>query len=419
MVERKQVWGDKEIEEAKTFIRAFPFIYRRLINCAYDKSRSVCMFTASAWERHVVHALSTLIGLSHHPVKQDGTYSVYVHRNEDFSTDHVAFPESLWDTETIEEKSVSLLHPRASHLRLQFMQEHPHLYYALVSFTDGEEKEVVFSTLSQEERVALHFMSKTFSCIPQTVRMDDHYFVYVSKGGNLPISPRAQRVPLRIGEDQQWEYSIPEHLENIYRDQCVRNAKGETVRFQAGATTRACSYLQYLICTEGLVRSLEVGLAFGVSAMFCAQMHYKMNKNGIHTAIDPFQRSKTHWDSIGLLNIEKSGLNDFFKFIEKPSELALPQLISEEQMFDLVFIDGNHLYDHVFIDAFFAVKALQSGGFLVFDDTDLKPVQKTIQFIRKNYHMMVPVPQGCFDRTFTFQKIDSVDPRVWYFHSHS
>ena len=47
---------------------------------------------------------------------------------------------------------------------------------------------------------------------------------------------------------------------------------------------------------------------------------------------------------------------------------VLPQLLDEQQKFDVIYVDGSHFADDVLTDAINAWRLLQKGGILIFDD---------------------------------------------------
>lgn len=131
-------------------------------------------------------------------------------------------------------------------------------------------------------------------------------------------------------------------------------------------------------------RTLEVGLSFGGSCLMFTASHRDLGHSPMkqHLAIDPFQTSV--WDQCGLLLTTKAGLDEFLDFRPSFSSVLLPQLLSEEMRFDLIYVDGSHLFESVFIDAYFAARLLQDSGVIVFDDSTNPHVQKVLKFLRTN-----------------------------------
>jgi predicted O-methyltransferase YrrM len=143
--------------------------------------------------------------------------------------------------------------------------------------------------------------------------------------------------------------------------------------------------LRQLIIKKKVASSLEIGLAFGGSALTMLATMREIHRDAEfqHTAIDPLQN--TVWDGVGLNLIDKEKLNDRFVFYEQYSCYVLPRLAMEQCKYDLIYVDGSHLFEDVFVDFYFASDLLQVGGIVVFDDCTDAHVAKLIRFVQRNY----------------------------------
>jgi predicted O-methyltransferase YrrM len=128
-------------------------------------------------------------------------------------------------------------------------------------------------------------------------------------------------------------------------------------------------------------KTLETGMAFGMSALFICQA-LQDNGSGTHIAIDPNQVNR--FGSAGLLNIERAGLKDRLRFYPLSSAEALPRLFLEKERLDFAFVDGKHQMDWVLLEFFYIDKMLDVGGHIAFDDLWMPGVRKAISFILKN-----------------------------------
>ncbi|MEM8502679.1 MAG: class I SAM-dependent methyltransferase [Cyanobacteria bacterium P01_D01_bin.1] len=165
-------------------------------------------------------------------------------------------------------------------------------------------------------------------------------------------------------------------------------------------TFQAGSLLYALVREMQPARTIEIGMAYGLSSLFICQA-LSDNGDGRHTAIDPFQERS--YQSIGVLNLERAGLKDIFRFYESPSEEVLPQLVSQKETFDLAFIDGSHLFDNAFIDFFFIDKMVPEGGYIAIDDIWMPAVRKVVSFINKNKPYDLVRPPYSPDTSFTLR----------------
>lgn len=176
--------------------------------------------------------------------------------------------------------------------------------------------------------------------------------------------------------------------------------KGETTgrsgkRFEniaSFSTFNNLHVLRQLHLATKATRTLEVGLAFGGSCLVFTQTHRDLGSSPQrqHVAIDPFQASP--WiDDAGLLATERAGLSGYLDFRGAPSCLVLPELLKTDEKFGLVYIDGSHLFEDVFIDFYYIVRILEVGGIVLFDDSADPHVSKVLRFIRKN--LAEPLPE--------------------------
>ncbi len=184
------------------------------------------------------------------------------------------------------------------------------------------------------------------------------------------------------------------HLREILDSQKVRAADGEELPLHSNIPEAEGELLQEAVRELRPKISLEVGLAYGISAMFICEA---LKETGAvkHIAIDYFQNRPASWKGVGVLNLEKCGYGDMLQLIEKPSELALPELLEEKTRIDFAFIDGCHTFDHCLTDFFYVNRMLNVGGAVAFDDCNSPSIDKVLQYIRKypayeEYKMLKP-----------------------------
>lgn len=175
-------------------------------------------------------------------------------------------------------------------------------------------------------------------------------------------------------------------LDEIYR---TRRAIGRTGRVydQPGAlsTVNNLMVIRALMLERQSAATLEVGLSFGGSALTFAATHRDLQHppSRQHVAIDPVQ--STTWDDCGRLALETAGLQDYVDVREDWSSTALPTLLAAPQRYDLIYVDGSHLFEDVFVDAYFGASLLSENGLILFDDSSDPHVGKVLAFIRSNW----------------------------------
>lgn len=171
-------------------------------------------------------------------------------------------------------------------------------------------------------------------------------------------------------------------LEEIYSTKSVKDGQGNSINpFPTATPYDIGIILNELIQKYNLERTLEIGMAYGLSTLFICQAHRDKGR-GIHTAIDPMQNSV--WKSIGLLNVERAGFADKLRFLEACSDEALPQLVAKGEKLDFAFIDGSHHFDYTLVDFFYVDKLLEVGGYVVFDDIWMPGIRKVVSYILRN-----------------------------------
>jgi predicted O-methyltransferase YrrM len=175
-------------------------------------------------------------------------------------------------------------------------------------------------------------------------------------------------------------------LEEILATQMVVAEDGSRVKIHSGISRSEGELLQSLIKKYDPTITLEVGLAYGISALFICDA-LKVRPETRHIVIDPNQNQSGAggaWNGIGFGNLKRAGFAGFVNLIEEPSYRALPQLERAGQTIDFAFIDGWHTFDFTLVDFFYIDRMLKVGGIVVFDDATWPAVRKVCRFVRTN-----------------------------------
>lgn len=117
------------------------------------------------------------------------------------------------------------------------------------------------------------------------------------------------------------------------------------------------------------VRILEIGSWEGRSTLFFLTYFTQ----GHLTAVDTWGGSEEHkFRELRDMEVRFDGNTAPFRdrlTKRKGSSLhVLPQLLDEEQKFDVIYVDGSHFADDVLTDGINAWRLLKEGGVLIFDD---------------------------------------------------
>ncbi|GAA0238834.1 class I SAM-dependent methyltransferase [Cryptosporangium japonicum] len=162
----------------------------------------------------------------------------------------------------------------------------------------------------------------------------------------------------------------------------------ETVALPA----RDCDLVRDLLVREGARSVVEIGLAFGSSALAVAEALADV-AGSRHVIIDPFQRQA--FDDIGRELLSEAGAA--FELVESPSSVALPQLLGTT--LDAAFVDGSHRFHEVFVDLYYLRKIVRPGGLVILDDDWAPSVRSAVRYYERNLGW-TPIPDAFADGTF-------------------
>jgi predicted O-methyltransferase YrrM len=171
-------------------------------------------------------------------------------------------------------------------------------------------------------------------------------------------------------------------LSEILETGATKTASGNgTIKVHSSISSSEGQFLWKIVRQLDPTVSLEVGLAYGISALFiCGALNARDGTK--HIAIDPHQHEV--WGGIGMANLRRAGYGDIVRLIEAPSYRALAELESCGRRIDFAFIDGWHTFDFTLVDFFFIDRMLKVGGVVAFDDASWRAVRKVCRFVKTN-----------------------------------
>jgi predicted O-methyltransferase YrrM len=174
---------------------------------------------------------------------------------------------------------------------------------------------------------------------------------------------------------------LSEYLEGVYREGGVLDERDERISLAPHSIERGQGEaLSRLALTERAARTIEVGLALGMSALFLCQA--VLERGGRHVAVDPYQHES--WNGAGLRTLREAGVEDMVEVIQEESQLALPRLVQEGREFDLAFIDGDHRFESVFLDIYFMTRLVRPRGLIVVDDMWMPAARLAVAYVERN-----------------------------------
>jgi predicted O-methyltransferase YrrM len=137
------------------------------------------------------------------------------------------------------------------------------------------------------------------------------------------------------------------------------------------------------VVREGATRTIEVGLGYGVSALFlCEALLRNGDPAARHVVVDPYQA--TRFANCGLQVLEEAGVASLVEHHVEESQIALPRFLSEGRRFELAFVDGNHRFDRIFLDLVYLGRLLGPGAIVFVDDYQLPAVARAATFCVTN-----------------------------------
>lgn len=144
-----------------------------------------------------------------------------------------------------------------------------------------------------------------------------------------------------------------------------------------------CDVLRDVLVAEGACMVIEVGLAYGSSALAIGEaLLSTCGWRARHVVIDPFQVSS--YSSVGWELLCSAGLEETSRLLIEASSLALPRLLEEGFVADAAFVDGSHRFHEVFVDLYFLRKLVRPGGLIVLDDVEWPSVGGALAYFDLN-----------------------------------
>lgn len=158
--------------------------------------------------------------------------------------------------------------------------------------------------------------------------------------------------------------------------------------------------LRDLLAADGARVVIEIGLAYGTSALAIGEALVSRAASGAHhLIIDAYQHlfHDAGWDAI-----IAAGLGDLCTLVAERSQLALPRLVTEGLVADAAFVDGSHVFHNVFVDLFFLREIVRPGGLVILDDCQWPSVATAARYFEVNMGWL-PQPMTAATRLRAFR----------------
>lgn len=174
-------------------------------------------------------------------------------------------------------------------------------------------------------------------------------------------------------------------IERLVRDGTVTARWDRSVRrvFPVAVGAAEGAAIRAWVVREAAVRTIEVGLGYGVSALFvCEGLLTSGGPDARHVVIDPKQ--EVGFANCGLQVLEEAGVSGLVEHHAEESQIVLPRMVSEGRRFDLAVVDGNHRFDAVFVDLYHLGRLVRPGGLVFLDDYHLPGIARAVSFFVTN-----------------------------------
>lgn len=201
-------------------------------------------------------------------------------------------------------------------------------------------------------------------------------------------------------------------LSEILRTGQVRHPDGNVLKVVANISKEYSNALHNFVLERKPRLCVEIGMAYGVSTLSILSALQKTNSGNL-ISIDPY----IGWPSgriVALHQVALARAESMHSHWHECSYTALPRMLEQGMKPDLIYIDGNHNFDYVFTDAFYADKLLRVGGVIAFNDCGWRPVHKVLCFLKAYRHyreLDVGLPRAYRGRNYIYSFIKRLEGR--------
>ena len=167
----------------------------------------------------------------------------------------------------------------------------------------------------------------------------------------------------------------------------VRHPDGHEIPLHSNTSLGQGEFLVRQIREIGANVTLEIGLAYGISALFiCDEIH--QSPGAKHYAIDPYQLTDS-WSGLGLEHLTRAGLRDVCDFRNDLAENVLPQLAQDGVQLDFAYVDAGKRMDNVLIYTHYLTRMSRIGGRIAYDDVCYPGIRKALRYLVQQKHFRV------------------------------
>lgn len=143
-----------------------------------------------------------------------------------------------------------------------------------------------------------------------------------------------------------------------------------------------CDALRDLLLTEHAGAVVEIGLAYGSSALAIEEaLRSQDHTETSHVIIDAYEH---RFRDAGWNAIAGAGLRNYCTLHRERSQLVLPRLVAHGFVADAAFVDGSHIFHNVFVDLSYLREVVRPDGLIVVDDCHWPAVATAVRYFELN-----------------------------------
>jgi predicted O-methyltransferase YrrM len=218
-------------------------------------------------------------------------------------------------------------------------------------------------------------------------------------------SSASERQPARAVTAAQ----VRGNLEQLFERGHAQAEDGASVPLEPHALGEADTRgIRELAVAEGVRATLEVGLGLGVGTLsLCEALLEVGHPDARHTVVEPFPGE--FFGGAGMRTVRAAGVEDLVELVHGESQLVLPRLVGEGRSFDLALIDGDHSFEGVFLDLYFADRLVRPRGIVIADDLWIRAIRLAVSYAERNLGWQL-LPEA-MPRAFRWRRLRNLPGR--------
>ncbi len=201
-------------------------------------------------------------------------------------------------------------------------------------------------------------------------------------GGNVRVADGSPRCDALTVPDEQDLLTTVGHVRRRLADLGPKHGRADGHFERVSLPNEDCDALRDLLVAEQPQVVIEIGLAYGSSALAIGEALVSQRRDVKHVVIDAYQED--YFRNVGWKAITSAGLSKLCTLLRERSQLALPRLVNANFVADAAFVDGSHIFHNVFVDLYFLRELVRPGGLVVLDDCQWPSVATAVRYFEVN-----------------------------------